>query len=457
MLDKFIVVLIGYQAEDPPVKYLLQGLSRDRSQEHLNLYAFDIGTFEEIEAKWRDRGATPIAYDDHRNLWQTMEAWADRADDLRVWRDKVMRMASQSPRNLPPYKRGQVAHLVRTVPGAKLFAQSKPLPPAEWLCVFDANCRSGKKVDGFDPLSVYGLDDDPRRDQGAHYDQLIEWRRGDTNPTTGHTLAGRQIEGREDLPSRLIHLLNWSVKHLNDPCFAWWATRYRNLHPRHIDQIRRKIKTSPDLHPKARHTWNLILEVMEDKRQSVWDHGWFDLSDKIKSDGWTLSTLRLFEDIMGPVLNYRWPCDISGVKAPEGTWEDVSMADIVKWEVKFPVHHGEPLNDPGESLVEVFLIAENHLRQAAGMHRDIDTRFFETPSCHSKAAQIAENGTDAYFRWFVSLLRRMSDEHPKDLRFHVRAWDHKDQFFGDYNLIKGANYNYMKTVLPFLSARFIEK
>jgi hypothetical protein len=79
LLERYTVVLVGYQAEDPPIKYLLQGLNHDGQYDRSRLFAFDRGIPEEIEAKWRDRGATAIAYADHPHLWQTMEAWAERA------------------------------------------------------------------------------------------------------------------------------------------------------------------------------------------------------------------------------------------------------------------------------------------------------------------------------------------------------------------------------------------
>ena len=83
LLERYTVVLVGYQAEDPPVRYLLQGLTDAREHDRSRLYVFDKGRSEEIEAKWRDRGATAIAYADHPQLWKTMEAWAKRADDPR--------------------------------------------------------------------------------------------------------------------------------------------------------------------------------------------------------------------------------------------------------------------------------------------------------------------------------------------------------------------------------------
>ena len=54
LLDRYTVVLVGYRAEDPPVKYLLQGLNHDGQFDRTRLYAFDRGLPEDIEAKWRD-------------------------------------------------------------------------------------------------------------------------------------------------------------------------------------------------------------------------------------------------------------------------------------------------------------------------------------------------------------------------------------------------------------------
>ena len=63
LLARYTVVLVGYQAEDPPIKYLLQGLNQGGEHDRSRLYVFDRGLPEDIEAKWRDRGATAIAYE----------------------------------------------------------------------------------------------------------------------------------------------------------------------------------------------------------------------------------------------------------------------------------------------------------------------------------------------------------------------------------------------------------
>ncbi|MCT4556535.1 MAG: SIR2 family protein [Pelagimonas sp.] len=103
LLEHYTVVLVGYQAEDPPIKYLLQGLNHDGQFDRTRIYAFDKGTPEDIEAKWRDRGVTAIAYPDHPDLWETMVAWADRADDPRNWRKSVIATTEHDPKSLAPY------------------------------------------------------------------------------------------------------------------------------------------------------------------------------------------------------------------------------------------------------------------------------------------------------------------------------------------------------------------
>ena len=129
LLDRYTVVLVGYQAEDPPIKYLLQGLNLDGERDRSRLYAFDKGLPEGIEAKWRDRGATAIAYGEHLQLWQTMEAWAKRSDDPRAWRASVISGTRRDPKSMAPHMRGQVAHVGSQSPGRCDLPQNEmPVP-----------------------------------------------------------------------------------------------------------------------------------------------------------------------------------------------------------------------------------------------------------------------------------------------------------------------------------------
>ena len=82
LLRDHTVVLLGYRAEDPPVQYLFQGLDSIGRQTAKRSLAFDEGTRGEVEARWRDRGIEAIPYgDSHEALWETLDAWAERADN----------------------------------------------------------------------------------------------------------------------------------------------------------------------------------------------------------------------------------------------------------------------------------------------------------------------------------------------------------------------------------------
>jgi hypothetical protein len=444
LLKSYTVVLVGYQAEDPPVKYLLQGLNHDGLSDRSNLYAFDRGEPEDIEAKWRDRGVTAIACKDYPSLWQSLEAWASRADNPRQWRTNIINMAVKGPRKLSAHERGQIAHLVRTTPGARLFARTEPSPSPEWLCVFDARCRVAKKsedyygvdAETFDPFEAYGLDDDPPRptetDKQSNWvhDHMLEWRRGDTNPPTFHCLGTRPIVGYESMPPRLFHLTNWITKHIDSPTTAWWAVRQRGMHPRLIKNIENALRGKNSLHPEARRAWNLILEYQSDSRNFSWDSGWYEIKDRINSEGWTPSVLRGFEIAMSPILSLERPLGVRASKPPLGDWEETGTNGVACWEAKFPNMHGEELDLPNEILESVFRILEVHLRRAAGLLVDLDTHYFTTPTCYPER-EINGEGDDrhAVFRWFLKLFVRIVSDEPMTARGYVATWPTNEKFY----------------------------
>ena len=261
LLDRYIVVLLGYSASDPPVRYLLQGLHTLGRGQSARLFAFDSGIEEEVKQRWRDKGVDVLAYPsvnhDHSALWNTLAAWADRADDPLAWRRKVVELARGGPRDLAPYQRGQVASIVRTEMGAKLFADSDPPPPGEWLCVFDYYVRygdvghdfTGSQPD-FDPLIEYGLDDDPprpsehltlRRPPG---DDVLSVRYADHPIDSRTQLPGLRGGPTAPLPSRLAQLTGWIAKVVPEPVTAWWVARYWTLHPKPAESDRTASRTA---------------------------------------------------------------------------------------------------------------------------------------------------------------------------------------------------------------------
>ena len=277
LLQRHTVVLLGYRAEDPPVQYLFQGLYSTGRETADRLFAFDEGSRDDVEARWRDRGVQAIPYgDSHEALWETLEAWAGRADNPTAWRSAVVELGGSGPRELASYQRGMVAHLVRTAIGAKQFADAKPAPPAEWLCVFDVSRRYAKPPTGygrdpkaFDPLEEYGLDDDPprpRKDEqrdGWPSDDLISWRRGDDSVDRWQRLVGVSWPGGEPLPPRLHHLARWLTSRVSEPALAWWVAAQPALHPLLHEMLKRAVEDSDALDDHARQGWTMLFEALE--------------------------------------------------------------------------------------------------------------------------------------------------------------------------------------------------
>ncbi len=445
LLSRYTVVLLGYQAEDPPIKYLLQGLNHDGQFDHSRLYAFDRGIPDEIEAKWRDRGVTAIAYADHSDLWHTMEAWADRADDPRRWRASVIASSQEDPKVLMPHQRGQVAHVLRSVPGAKLFAEAEPVPHPEWICVLDANMRSAKQSSGygqdaetFDPKLAYGLDDDLENASGegrrqlAGNDNLLVWRAGDNNPHEFHRLGGRQADGFEATPVRLGHLIHWISRSIDSPVLAWWAIRQIGLHPRLLQETEWQIRKSEDLHERARHIWNLVLENHRDPKNRQWDGDWYDLKRRFAVEGWTPSVLREFRRAGNPRIDIKPPLGLAESKPPFDGWSDIQLSDLGRFEVKFLERHNEDLEVPDGALLQVLRILEEQFVVASGFLADVGTNYFPTPTCYPNrevdgSEHVAEAAKIA--RPFVQLFDRIAELRPDLANAHVMAWPETDGFF----------------------------
>ncbi len=438
LLERYTVVLVGYKAEDPPIKYLLQGLNHDGLYDRSRLYAFDRGRPEEIEAKWRDRGVTAIAYSDHLDLWECLEAWAERAVDPRKWRASVIAKTQQDPKTLTAHERGQVAHILRTVQGARVFSESEPIPHPEWVCVMDANVRSakqshifGKGAEVFDPAAVYGLDDDldeiseDELRPGTSNDNLLVWRHGDDNPHDSHRLGGRQVEGYEEIPKRLVHLISWVSKSIHSPVIAWWAIRQNGLHPRLLHEIEWHLEHGKGFHGSARHTWLLILEHHRDSRNRQRGDAWFYLKSRIDAEGWTASTLREFRRVTTPRIDIRPPLGEEEVKPPSSAWEEVRLSALGQFELKFFKWHNEDLEVPDEMLLKVFVILQEQLTIASCLLADIEQVYVQTPTCYPNRDI---DGTERFtenvkaITWIVQLFDRIAAKWPKLANAYATTW-----------------------------------
>jgi len=147
LIRSYLIVFVGYAADDPPVQYLLEALNRVADIPRRGLYAFQAGREEDAKALWTQKGVRAIAYapdNDHAALWETLNAWADRARDPERWREQLIRRARRGPQVLQPHECGQIVHLAGTEDGARSISQTKQVLPASWLCAFDPVMRYGQ-------------------------------------------------------------------------------------------------------------------------------------------------------------------------------------------------------------------------------------------------------------------------------------------------------------------------
>lgn len=452
LLKKYTVVLLGYQAEDPPIKYLLQGLNSDYSHNRERLYAFDQGEPASIEAKWRDRGVTPIAYPEsgrHQALWETLEAWATRADDPWAWKRSVIDLAAQnSPRMIHPHQRGMVSHVVKTALGAKRFADAEPSPSIEWLLVFDPGCRLAKPYqstfdsnDAFDPSEHYGLDDDPPRlsekeGRANHrYQDLIAWQHGDRSSNHLLRLATHIQPEDAPMPPRLWHLARWILQHMDQPTLAWWVARQTGLMPRLHWLLKRQSENSDQLSEQARKIWLRILDSPKDLGHDNYDVQWFQFLRRLKNSGWIGSTLRAFEAATLPVLKIEAPSGVSAVRPPFGNWEQVRDDEIANFDLHFPARYGERPDVTDEILPAVFSILQQNLIRATQQLEEIDRSWFELGDLyHELSSDFGHDyaeGCDAYVLWFLGILNDMAQVNAKLLRAYIDSWPKSEKFIFD--------------------------
>jgi len=117
----FHIVLIGYSANDPPMRYLLNAVAADGSRfdDLKERFTFTSQSDPVDLEDWKARGITPIHYppdNGHASLCQTLERWAELSA-INGKREKVestIRKIVKAPRMLAPeHERDLFDHLIR--------------------------------------------------------------------------------------------------------------------------------------------------------------------------------------------------------------------------------------------------------------------------------------------------------------------------------------------------------
>ena len=390
IIDRYVVVFVGYAADDPPVQYLLEGLNRQFNERQV--YAFQPGDADEAASKWDHRGVKAISYtedSDHAALWNTLEAWAQSARDTDKWYSEVINKAKQGPQSLSPHERGQVAHIVSTVEGVRKFSEGEEPPPAEWLCVFDKYRRYGEpgKLGSWleegpdvDPFDLYRIDSDVPPDEANSRERkppadawdAFDLRRVDkTRDENFPSITGRWVYNVPPLPPRLRQMGAWIGNVAGQPAAVWWAVRQPPLHP----DIRRKIRlaltdSQRPISPAVREAWYYLLEYWEQGRGRNADlDAWHRLKRRISKGGWSRSVVRAYAAYSRSYLKIESP---SGYPKPPEQEDEIGRSDLIWLDVVYPADNSERIGLPDEWLAPAIVVLRKNLETALELETEID-------------------------------------------------------------------------------------
>lgn len=137
------VALVGYQADDPPMRYLLEALEADRERfpDLQKVYAFapcENGREKDERALWQAKAVEPILYtankEDHSSLYDSLREWRQYADDPTAWRRGRLRtVLSESPGSMPDARIGECLALLSHGDASQILGELSP--DADWLSV----------------------------------------------------------------------------------------------------------------------------------------------------------------------------------------------------------------------------------------------------------------------------------------------------------------------------------
>lgn len=441
--EKYTIVLLGYSADDPPMRYLLEGLNvRTGVIYQSPIYVFTDRSTDDAEEIWQDRGVTPICYTPdktHSGLWRTITAWAKAARSPDRWANEVLSLARQSPAELEPFQRGQVVQLVSTTKGAKAFANADPAPGAEWLSVFDPNVRylapgqesRNRDAKQIDPQNFYGLDDDPlrpspneRRTVPENARNPLAWQKGDGVQPERMTLQGGGTLWHYPLPDRLHHLARWFGAQSHEPAALWWASAYYrpNLHLLWFVSNRVRSRYGKEMPPTAQTLWNLYLEALDMLPEEERSDRWFAFEGMLKRSGWTPAVSRFFERCVTPFVEISRPF-MSPPRPPLEDWDKLRIRDVVDLKVASLDRHNHDVKWPPESLAQVAQIVRGSLERISALLDEIGDLFWHPPTLLPEADSDGFSGKKSHnVLWFRTIYLALVAHDPDLARREFLAW-----------------------------------
>lgn len=373
ILKKYIVVFVGYSADDPPMQYLLEALSKDSSI--LNpLFAFQEGDENKASAKWRHKGVTAIPCNNYDVMWETLRLWAQKAENSSQWYQNILNKAKGGPALLEPFERGQVAHIVSYSEGAQKIQNLEFLLPASWLYVFDDKLRLKKEN-----FHKYCIDADPtpqriharpfEKTWNAFAISSYDFAQVQENHI-GTFWSGGSFKGQNaNLLPRQQLLLEWLCKVMDQPEAIQWAIQQGTLSQLVREQLMYTIRMQlKDTTPVVCEAWYYILNSFEEEERRD-HHYWFNLQQDIKRTGWTEQVLRTFATYSKPYIKISKPYT-SGRRLD---LQNILLKDLLHCEVTYPDLPQARLLRDDTCLCHVVRLVRQNLEKAVELKKEFNS------------------------------------------------------------------------------------
>lgn len=188
LLRRFTVVFIGYSADDPPIRYMLEAAyaGRYRFPDVKSAYAFVGAKAGEENAeidKWKGKGPKALLYrvsgDDHRVLHETLAAWASCMQDPFEWASaEIQTRTSLSYAASRKDDQHKVQFLVQTMSDARTLSRhALTSGHYDWLqCLVDVYAADDRAValPTFAQHAVRWFED--RAEDAATIRWLVGWK-----------------------------------------------------------------------------------------------------------------------------------------------------------------------------------------------------------------------------------------------------------------------------------------
>ena len=452
IIERYYVVFVGYSADDPPVQYLLESLNKSYGQMN-NVFAFQSGNKNDAVARWNHKGVTAISYDNkngHANLWDTLQEWSERANNLEKWQEKIIEMARREPESLLPFEREQIVHLVSTGEGARKFLESDPLVPATWLCVLDSSIRYSKPGldrDGkiVDPFNFYGLKSDPVPPKAISQDDLFKDREIPANIWDSFALGLYDKMNIENssitplcgtysidvswLPYRLDNLGQWIGKISDQNAAIWWGVQQSGLHEHIQNRILQNLKHGKTKYPPHILTaWNYIFKQWQAQKEEK-KYRWSNFSAELAQSGWTKEIIEKYRILSCPRIEAR-NIFLENAIPPDAS-EKTGLKDFIELKLKYR-KNSLPIQIPDECLGDVVSVLRHNLE--IGIQLEIECDTCDTlripPIIHSDDPDIVNfernRGIQGAVIFYASLFERLLQFDIDKARHEFSKWPTND-------------------------------